>query len=67
MTYGAIPMIFINMPISITTGAVEGAPFNPAPTIDKPIRKNKDVNDIFENRVIPSRLSGLDFALAIVL
>lgn len=44
----------------MTIGAVGGAPTNPAPTIEKPIKKNNEVNINFDIIPIPSLLSSFD-------
>ena len=49
-------------PMSITIGAVAGAPFKPAPTIDRPIDKKIVVKRSFVGMFIPSLSRSLDIA-----
>ena len=53
----------INKPIVITIGPVAGAPRNPAPTMENPIKKNREVKRSLLKMLIPSLLRSFGFAL----
>ncbi|OLS18840.1 MAG: hypothetical protein HeimC2_43730 [Candidatus Heimdallarchaeota archaeon LC_2] len=46
----------------MTIEPVDGAPLNPAPTIENPIKKNNEVNINLVIMPIPSLLRSFDFA-----
>lgn len=49
--------------MSITMGAVAGAPLNPAPTMDRPIEKKIIVKSILVGTFMPSRVRSFEIAL----